>query len=127
MTLPNFLVLIPYSRGYQLFIPTDADKPRCVLNSNSPREIFDAVAQLEPPRLVAHIGRTYDDYLANLVLYQTDLCIIPEPWMRHLSILQTNDRARFAVQLVEAHLIEPIRLYGEKDAHRLPIERNHPL
>jgi hypothetical protein len=127
MKLPNFLVLIPYSRGYQLFIRTGADKPSCVLDSNSPREIFDAVAQLEPPRLVAHVGRAYDHYVANLVLHETDLCIIPEPWLRHLSILQPRERARFAAQLVEAHLTGPIRLYGDKDAHRLPIERNYLL
>ena len=127
MKLPNLLVLIPYSQGYQLFLPTDTDTLRYVLSSNCPREIFDAVAQLETPRLVAHVGRAYDHSLANLVLHETDLCIIPEPWMRHLSILQTHDRGRFAAQLVEAHLIEPIRLYGDKDAHRLPFARNFLL
>lgn len=125
MTRPNLLVLIPYSRGYQIFIPTETDKLRYVLSSNCPRDIFAAVAQLETPRLVAHVGRTYDRYLANLVLHETDLCIIPEPWMRHLSIPQIHDRARFAVQVVEAHLTEPIRLYGDKDAHLLPMERNY--
>ena len=125
MTRPNFLVLIPNSRRYLLFLATHTDKPRYVLGSNNPREIFDAVTELETPRLVAHVGRAYDHYLANLVLHETDLCIIPEPWMRHLSNHPVDDRARFAAQLVEAHLIEPIRLYGDKDAHLRTMERSY--
>lgn len=125
MTRTNLLVLIPNSRRYQLFRATHTHEPQCLLNSNSAREIFDAVAELETPRLVAHVGRAYDHYLANLVLHEADLCIIPDPWMRHLSNHPIDDRARFAAQLVEAHLIEPIRLYGDKDAHLLTMERSY--
>ena len=52
---------------------------------------------------------------AELLLEQTDLCLIPDPWLKHIPRHQPKRRAEFALQLLEAYLEDPIRLLGAKD------------
>ena len=114
MKLPYLAVLIPYSKGLMLFEGTHADNLKLVADSACPQMILHTIRQLPAPRLAIHVGAAYEDFLGGLVFYETDLCVIPHPWMRHIPRFRVPDRAKFAVQLLEAFLAEPIRLFGAK-------------
>lgn len=113
-TATNLLVLNPYSQGFFVFTKTAAGNLEHRDKTPSPREIFHLVDQLPRPRLVVHIGRVYDSFLSQLIFRETDLCTIPTPWLSHIPLWQVEARMRFAVQLTEAHLNDPIRLFGAK-------------
>lgn len=115
MRLPNLAILIPYSRGFEIFFRDREGNLERVVDSNCPQVILRTISQLPPPRLAVHVGRSYDHFLAGLVFHQTDLCIIPEPWIRHIPLFRVRDRADFAMGLIEALLMEPICLFGAKN------------
>ena len=112
---PNLLVLNPYSQGFYVFTKIAAGDLERLVVTNSAREIFHTVGQLPRPRLAVHIGRAYDSWLGQLIFHETDFCTIPMAWMSHIPLRQVNARAQFAVQLTEAYLSDPIRLFGAKE------------
>lgn len=111
----NLLVLNPYSQGFFVFTKTAAGNLEHRLTTSSPREILHLLGQLPTPRLAVHIGRAYDNFLSQLSLRKTDFCTIPMAWLSHIPLCQVEARAQFAVQLTEAYLNDPIRLFGAKE------------
>jgi hypothetical protein len=115
MKLPPLAVLIPYSKGIFVYVQTASQELHYVLSTHNRREILEQLDPLPPPRLVAFLGNAPWTALAELLLEQTDLCLIPDPWLKHIPRHQPKRRAEFALQLLEAYLEDPIRLLGAKD------------
>lgn len=115
MKLPPLAVLIPYSKGTFVFVQTNSQELHRVLDTSHPREILDILEPLPRPRLVAFLGNALWSALAEVLLEQTDLCLIPDPWLRHIPRHLLRHRAEFALQLLEAYFEDPIRLLGAKD------------
>ena len=114
--LPNFLILNPYSQGFDVFMKKRSGQLQRLPLVHSQEQIYQTADQLPTPRLVVHIGTADSDLLGALILrHETELCSIPMPWISHLPLEQVEDRARLATQLAEAYLLDPIRLFGIKD------------
>lgn len=113
--IPNLIILNPYSQGFFVFTKLAEGNCQRLVATNHAREIFHIVGQLPRPRLTVHIGRAYDSFLGQLIFQETDFCTIPMAWMSHIPFQQVNARAQFAVQLTEAYLNDPIRLFGAKE------------
>lgn len=111
----NLLVLNPYSQGFFVFTKTAAGNLEPQTETRSPREILHLAGKLPRPRLAVYIGRAYDSFLSQLLFQETDLCTIPMAWISHIPLHEVNARAQFAVQLTEAYLSDPIRLFGAKE------------
>lgn len=120
MKLPPVAVLIPYSKGTFVYAQTDSQNMHLVLDTPHPREILSQLESLSPPRLVAFLDNTLWIPLAELLLEQTDLCLIPDPWLKHIPRQQPRRRAEFALHLLEAYFEDPIRLLGAKDRGPIP-------
>ncbi len=118
MSLPNLLVLIPYSQGIMIYRRAQAEQLHHTESSPVELAVLEALAQLPAPRLVAYLGTGPHRLLGQMLLRETDLCLIPTAWMKHIPLHQPASRARFAVQLIEAFLSEPIRLLGNKTTER---------
>lgn len=114
----NLAVLIPYSQGIWLYVRrSDRQALHHALSSShsrSPVEVVDFLCHLPQPRLATWLGADPSCLLGDLIVREIDLCIIPDRWMKHIPISQTCQRAQFALQLTEAFLKEPIRLFGRK-------------
>lgn len=110
--VPNLIILNPYSQGFFVFTKLAEGNLERRAATNYAREVFHAVGQLPRPRLTVHIGQAYDSFLGQLIFHETDLCTIPMAWMSHIPLYQVGARAQFAVQLTEAYLSDPIRLFG---------------
>ena len=65
------------------------------------------------------MGQPWATFLGQVLIQDTDLCVIPGRWLEHIPYWDSLKRAEFAVQLVEAHLSTPIRLYGARDKENL--------
>lgn len=114
MKLPPLAVLIPYSMGIFVYVQTDSQDLHCALDASDPRHILEQLELLPQPRLVAFLGNGLWTPLAQVLLEQTDLCLIPDPWLKHIPRNQLRRRAEFALQLLEAYLEDPIHLLGAK-------------
>lgn len=114
MKLPPLAVLIPYSKGIFVYVQTASQELHCVLRTHNPREVLEQLEPLPPPRLVAFLGNVPWTALAELLLEQTDLCLIPDLWLKHIPPHQPKRRAEFTLQLLEAYFAAPIRLLGAK-------------
>lgn len=110
----NLLVLNPYSQGFFVFTKTAAGNLEQQRETRSPRQILHLAGKIPRPRLAVSIGRAYDSLL-SLLLQQTDLCMIPMAWLSHIPLWQVEERVQFAVQLTQAHLNDPIRIFGAKE------------
>ena len=114
MKLPPLAVLIPYSKGIFVYVQTDSQGLHCALDTPYPQEILEQLQPLPSPRLVAFLGNGLWTALADVLLDQTDLCLIPDPWLKHIPHQQPKRRAEFALQILEAYFEEPSRLLGAK-------------
>lgn len=114
MKLPALAVLIPYSKGVFVYVQTKSENLHHVLDTPNPRKILEAVRSLPPPRLVAWLGALPWTALSELLLEQTDLCLIPDPWLKHIPSHQLQRRADFTRQLLEVYFGDPICLLGIK-------------
>jgi hypothetical protein len=113
--IPNLVILIPYSQGLMIY-RQGADRKVCrVFDARTPQDALEVVCELPHPRLAAILDRSPYNLLMEILLRETDLCLIPDGWLSHIPIYKPCDRAEFSVQLVEAFLKEPIRLFGAKD------------
>ena len=113
--IPNLAILIPYSQGLMVYRRVAGGKLRCVFDARDPQDALEVVCELPQPRLAAILDRYPYHLLMELLLCETDLCLIPDGWLSHIPIYKPCDRAEFSVQLVEAFLKEPIRLLGRKN------------
>lgn len=111
----NLLVLNPYSQGFFVFTKTAAGNLEQQSDTRSPREILHLAGKIPRPRLAVSIGRAYDRLLSQLLFQETDLCLIPMAWLSHIPLWQVEERVQFAVQLTQAHLNDPIRIFGAKE------------
>jgi len=109
-------ILIPYSQGAMLYHrPTGGDL-RCAADTPPSRHaVLDFVRELPQPRLAVILGRHPGRWLMDLLLQESDLCVIPDRWVQHIPIWKSSDRAQLAMQLTDAFLSEPIRLFGRKN------------
>lgn len=110
--VPNLIILNPYSQGFFVFTKLAEGNLQRLAATNYTREILHTIGQLPEPRLAVHIGRAYGSFLGQIIVQETDLCTIPMAWMSHIPLHRVNARAQFAVQLTEAYLRDPIRLFG---------------
>jgi len=120
--LPPLAVLIPYSKGILVYVQTASQELYHVLDTAHPREILEQLEPLPQPRLVAFLGQGPWTALAEVLLEQTDLCLIPDPWLEHIPRHQPRRRAEFALQLLEAFLEDPIRLLGAKERPKIDLQ-----
>lgn len=110
---------MPESTGVSIHVRSFADQPlRFLTKADHIQAIYDAIRELSRPRIAIFVGSGYHGYLESLLLAEhTALCIIPEAWVRHIPLQSSTHRARFAVQLLEAHVNEPIQLLrGEQES-----------
>lgn len=114
-SLPNLLVLNPYSQGFFVFAKIASGDLEHLIEVRSPWQIPQAILQLPKPRIVVHLGRAYGSFLEQIISHEADLCVVPMIWMSHIPFQQYEARAQLAVKLVEAYLVNPIRLFGAKE------------
>ncbi len=119
--LDHLAVLVPQTQSVALYVRSFADtRLRFVHNMHDVPTLHDAIRELPAPRIVAFVGSGYHGYLESLLLdEQTTVCLIPGAWVRHIPSQHDTQRARFAVQLLEAHVNEPIQLL--RSAQQLPL------
>jgi hypothetical protein len=115
---PPLAVLIPYSKGVLVYAQTTSKDLRCVLDTSKPREILEGLKPLPP--LVALLGDIPWKELCEVILEHTDLCIVPDPWLKHIPRNQRQRRADFTLQLMKAYFGSPIRLIGVKRPQMIP-------
>lgn len=115
MSSPDLIVLIPYSQGVMTYHRDHGGELRPAEISPSWHAVFDFVSTFPPPRLVTVLDRQPSRCLMDLLLRETDLCIVPDCWAQHIPIWRASDRAYLAMQLTDAFLSEPIRLLGHKN------------
>jgi len=121
---PEIVILIPYSQGAMVYHrPRGGDLHRATHTPPSRHAVLDFVRGLPPPRLAVILGRHPCRWLMKLLLQETDLCIIPDRWVRHIPIWRSSDRAHLAMRLTEAFLSEPIQLLGCKNTETEQTER----
>lgn len=113
--IPNLVILIPFSQGLMVYRRAADGKVHCVFDARSPHAALEVICELPQPRLAAILDRRPYRLLMDLLLRETDLCLIPDGWVSHIPIYKPSVRAQFAVQLVEAFLKEPIRLLGSQN------------
>jgi hypothetical protein len=113
--IPNLVILIPYSQGLMVYRHLPDGEVRYVLGAGTPQDALEVVCELPHPRLAAILDDHPYRLLAQLLVRETEICLIPDGWLNHIPIYKPCDRAQFSVQLVEAFLKEPIRLFGAKD------------
>ena len=119
--LDHLAVIVPATRNVAIYLRRFPDQRlRLVKYTDSVDELHDVVSQLTKPRLVVFVGSSYHGYLESLRLAEkTALCIIPGAWVQHIPPQNDTHRARFAVQLIEAHVNEPIQLM--RSGTKLPL------
>ncbi len=116
--LDHLAVIVPAIGSIAIYLRSFTDQRlRFAKNADCVEGLYDVIFQLPLPRLVVFVGSGYHGYLESIALDEkTALCIIPGAWVRHIPIHHDTQRARFAVQLLEAHVNEPIQLMrSEKD------------
>lgn len=119
--IPNLLVVNPYSQGFHTHIKItseDLGPPRIV---RSPGDVSEPACSIPKPCLVVYIGRGYEHSFGRIVFLDIDLCTIPISWIAHIPLVRVCERARFAARIVEAHLLDPIKIVGAKDLQHLYI------
>lgn len=128
MNIENLAVCLPYSQGIHVYIRREGEE-RLLLGPETFNDdaISDIPLLLAQPRLVVLVGQLWGTFLGQILLQDTDLCVIPDRWLEHISYWERLQRAEFAVQLIEAHLSAPIRLYGAKDTESLEVIREMEL
>ncbi len=124
MKLDNLAVCLPYSQGSHVYVRRAGEGQLLLCpGAFNDHAISDIPLLLDPPRLVVLVGQMWASFLGQILIQDTDLCVIPSRWLEHIPYWERLQRAEFAVQLVEAHLSTPIRLYGAKDRDRLEVTR----
>ncbi len=124
MKVDNLAVCLPYSQGSQVYVRR-AGEEKLLLCPEDFRDyaISDIPLLMDPPRLVVLVGQPWATFLGQILIQDTDLCVIPGRWLEHIPYWERLQRAEFAVQLVEAYLSTPIRLYGAKDRESIEVIR----
>ena len=110
--LDHLAVLVPQAQSVAIYVRSFADtRLRFAHNAQDVATLHDAISELPRPRIVAFVGSGYHGYLEALLRDEkTAVCLIPGAWVRHIPPQHDTQRARFAVQLLEAHVNEPIQL-----------------
>ena len=117
LSADNLAVLIPYSQGIWIYSKSDGEPLRYAMDSPHSRtssEVVDFLGQLPEPRLATWLGSGPCTLLGQILEREIELCIIPDRWVKHIPLHQTCERAQFTVQLTEAFLEDPIKLFGRK-------------
>ena len=128
MKVENLAVCLPYSQGSHVYVRRAGDERLLLCPEDfGDYAISDIPLLLDPPRLVVLVGQMWASFLGQILIQDTDLCVIPGRWLEHIPYWERLQRAEFAVQLVEAHLSAPIRLYGAKDTESLEVIREAEL
>ena len=124
MKVQNLAVCLPYSQGIDVYIRrVGQEKLFLYPETFNDRTVSKIPQPLGQPRLVVLIGRVWGTFLGHMLLQNTDLCVVPECWLVHIPYSERLQRAEFAVQLIEAHISEPIQLFGAKDSKTLEVVR----
>ncbi len=128
MNVDNLAVCLPYSQGSHVYVRRAGEEKLLLCpQAFNDYAISDIPLLLDPPRLVVLVGQMWATFLGQILIQDTDLCVIPGRWLEHIPYWDRLQRAEFAVQLVEAHLCAPIRLYGAKDREGLDVIREAEL
>jgi len=124
MKVDNLAVCLPYSQGSHVYVRRPGEEKLLLCPETfGDYAISDIPLLLDPPRLVVLVGQPWATFLGQVLIQDTDLCVIPGRWLEHIPYWDRLQRAEFAVQLAEAHLSTPIRLYGAKDTESLEVIR----
>lgn len=125
MRVENLAVCLPYSQGIDVYVRIAGEHLRLWPETFDDQTISKITDPLPRPCLVVFIGRPWGSLLGEILFQQTDLCIIPERWLEHIPCWQRLQRAEFSVQLIEAHLSDPIQLFGAKNTINLQERQHH--
>lgn len=112
MSVDNLAVCLPYSQGISVYVRIAGEKLRLWPETLDEWTLPKITDPLPRPRIVVFVGRAYGSFIGEILLDQTDLCIIPTQWLEHIPCWDRVQRAEFAIRLLEAHLTNPIRLFG---------------
>ena len=124
MKFENLAVCLPYSQGIDVYIRRAGEEELLICPETfDDRAISDIPLTLAQPRLVVLVGKLWGTFLGQILIQNTDLCVIPDRWLEHIPYWEGLQRAEFVIQLIEAHLSAPIRLYGAKDRESLDVLR----
>ena len=115
--LEHLVIVVSNRQGIHLHGRKCMQGLRFLKKADCVQSLYDVVRELPLPRLVAFVGGGYHGYLEPLLLAEkTALCIIPGAWVRHIPSIHDTQRARFALQLLEAYVNEPIQwMHSEQD------------
>jgi len=109
--LDHLAILVPCAQSVAVYVRRYAHPGlRFAKYAEGVDALYDVIQELPTPRMAVFVGSHYHGYLAPLLASDTSLCIIPGAWVRHISPLDDTMRARFAVQLLEAQVNEPVQL-----------------
>ena len=114
----NLAVLIPYSQGVWIYSRSDGGPLSYAMDSPASQvlsEVVDFVSQLPEPRLATWLGVGPWTVLGQLLEREIELCVIPDRWVKHIPDYQRDEQAQFTVQLTEAFLQNPIKIFGRLD------------
>ena len=113
MKADNLAVCLPYCKGVAVYIQKAGQDLQHLWNDDFDDWTIHKLSELlPPPRLVIFVGSPCSSEMGVLLLQQTGLCIIPDPWLEHIPLWNTTQRAESSIKLLEAHLNHPIRLLG---------------
>lgn len=97
------LVLIPCPLGYTLFVRWPHQRLRACANIVAHEDLADAVRSLGDPLTVVLIGRRHADLVADAVLREAELVIVPSSWLRRIPLRALSARAEVAPRIATAH------------------------
>lgn len=123
MKVENLAVCLPHSQGIHVYLRRAGEDRLMLCPTFDDCAISDIPLLLAPPRLVVLVGQLWGTFLGQILIQETDLCVIPDRWLEHIPSWERLQQAEFAVHLIEAHLTTPIRQYGAKDPESLEVIR----
>lgn len=115
MKVENLAVCLPYSQGIHVYTRIAGQELRLWPETLDEWTLPQITDPLPRPRIVVFVGTAHGSFLGEILLQQTELCIIPDRWLEHIPCWDRMKRAEFSIQLLEAHLSNPIRVFGVID------------
>jgi hypothetical protein len=97
------LVLIPCPLGYILFVRWPRQRLRACSPVIAAFELTDAVRSLGDPLTVVLVGRRHAEAVADAVLRDAELVIVPEAWLRRIPLGALSARAQAAARIATVH------------------------
>jgi hypothetical protein len=123
MKVGNLAVCLPDAQRIHVYLRRAGQEKLMLCPSFDDSGISDIPLLLAQPRLVVLVGQLWESFLGQILIQDTDLCVIPDRWLEHIPSWERLQQVEFAIHLIEAHLSTPIQQYGAKDPETLEVVR----